>query len=65
MKLSKELKAKRAKYVDYCMNNPCLSHDVDYGTKAQRLDWHRKNTASMTEKELDDELKHIAEMEVK
>ena len=65
MKLSKELKAKRAKYVDYCMNNPCLSHDVDYGTEAQRLDWFRKEAAAMTESELDDELNHIKEMEVK
>lgn len=63
--MKKELKLKRAKLVKYCMDNPSLTLDADYLKESQRLDWHRKNVVTMTEAEIDDELKHIDEMEVK
>lgn len=60
MKPSKELKAKRARLVAYCMDSPSLTLDVDYQSETQRLDWHRKNVALLTPEELEDWLLEVA-----
>lgn len=55
----KELKAKRAKLVAYCMDNPSLTMDIDYKDDSQRLDYYRKSVAKMKNAELDAELEEL------
>lgn len=51
-----ELNSKQKKYLDYVMNSPCLSENIDYEDDSIRLIYYITMALTMPEFDLDNEL---------